>query len=93
MPAPPALPGAGPAVWPAGPLPSLADAFAALVAAEQGQSFTAAPQSAEVSDETIDEIVRRVIGRMSEQAARTTVADVAERLVREEIERIKSLAS
>jgi CheY-like chemotaxis protein len=89
-PAAPALAVADPAVWPAGPLPSLADAFAALLAAEQGQSFTAAPQSAEVSDETIDEIVRRVIGRMGDQAVRTTVADVAERLVREEIERIKS---
>jgi CheY-like chemotaxis protein len=79
-----------PAAWPAGPLPSLADAFAALLAAEQGQSFTAAPRSAEVSDETIDEIVRRVIGRMSDQAVRTAVVDVAERLVREEIGRIKA---
>jgi hypothetical protein len=38
----------------------------------------------------VEEIVRRVISRMSDQAVRNTVVDVAERLVREEIERIKS---
>jgi hypothetical protein len=37
----------------------------------------------------MDEIVRRVIARMGDQAVRDTVVDVAERLVREEIDRIK----
>lgn len=73
-----------------GPMPSLAEAFAALLAAEQGQHFSAAitpPQP--VPDRTVDEIVRRVIARMSDQVVRQSVVDVAERLVREEIARIK----
>ena len=74
---------------PPGPLPSLADAFAALLAAERGQPFVA-PPPAPVPEDTIEEIVRLVINRMSDQAVRTTVVDIAERLVRQEIERIKS---
>ena len=42
-----------------------------------------------VTDQMVDEIVRRVIARMGDQAVRETVLDVAERLVREEISRIK----
>jgi CheY-like chemotaxis protein len=83
-------------------LPSLADAFAALLAAEQRDpdaSPAAAWPSAQhaapvVTDEAIDEIVRRVLARLSDQVVRETVAaivsPIAERLVREEIERIKS---
>jgi CheY-like chemotaxis protein len=82
-------------------LPSLADAFAALLAAEQSDpaSSTApawpAPLQAApvITDETIDEIVRRVVSRLSDQVVRESIADIvspiAERLVREEIERIK----
>jgi CheY-like chemotaxis protein len=72
------------------PLPSLGEAFAALLAAEQGQHFSPAvtpPQP--VPDQVVEDIVRRVIARMSDQAVRETVVDVAERLVREEIARIK----
>ena len=90
---------AAPAPTPASPgvtppaMPSLAEAFAALLSAEQSRLISpAAPRVAIVSDDTIDDIVRRVAARMSEQAVRETVLDVAERLVREEIDRIKLAA-
>jgi hypothetical protein len=77
------------------PMPSLADAFAALLSAEQARpispgAFAPATASAAVSDEAVEAMVRRVIAGMGEQVVRDTVLDVAERLVREEIERIKS---
>lgn len=80
--------------------PRLGDAFAALLAAEQASPAAAAapvwpaavPASVPASD-LVDEVTRRVLDRMSDRAVRETVADlvsqVAERLVREEIERIK----
>jgi CheY-like chemotaxis protein len=88
----PAAPPASPAV-PGGP--SLGDAFAALLAAEEGHPippglFAAPPPSAPaLNDEAIDEIVRRVIARMGDDSMRRAVLDAAERLVREEIDRIK----
>jgi hypothetical protein len=42
-----------------------------------------------VPEEVVEDIVRRVMSRMSDQVVRETVVDVAERLVREEIARIK----
>jgi len=87
------------------PLPPLADAFAALLAAEQSDPDAAAhlwpaavAASAEstpaVGDEVIEEIVRRVLDRLSDTVVRDAVSDatanVAERLVREEIARIKA---
>lgn len=88
-------------------VPPLADAFAALLAAEQSVppppaaawpqpvSAPAAPaMAAAISEEVIDDIVRRVLGQLSDKVVRETVSDivsnVAERLVREEIERIKN---
>jgi CheY-like chemotaxis protein len=69
--------------------PPLADAFAALLAAELGPaSSPAGPVN--VSEEAMEEIVRRVLARMTDDAVRAIVLDVAERLVREEIERIKN---
>jgi CheY-like chemotaxis protein len=71
--------------------PALQDAFAALLAAEQGQAIApVAPRLDSPSNELIDEIARRVIARMGDDSMRTAVLDAAERLVREEIERIKS---
>lgn len=70
--------------------PSLAEAFAALLAAEQGQAIApAAIRPADVPESTIDDIVRRVVERVSGESVRGIVLEVAERLVREEIARIK----
>jgi CheY-like chemotaxis protein len=70
-------------------MPPLSDAFAALLAAEQRRPI--APTAlASVPEDTMDDIVRRVIDRMSGDTVRRTVVEVAERLVREEIERIKA---
>lgn len=68
-------------------MPSLAEAFAALLSAEQGQPVV--PAAAAISDDHIEEIARRVIDRMGDDSMRRAVLDVAERLVREEIARIK----
>jgi hypothetical protein len=51
-----------------------------------------APASPVLTDDVIDEIVRRVIARMGDETMRRAVLDAAERLVREEIERIKRQA-
>ena len=89
---------------PISPLPaSLVDAFAALLAAEQkiGISPSAAtsagapanapaPAAVPITDELVDAISARVLARLSDEA-RPSILDVAERLVREEIERIKRI--
>jgi CheY-like chemotaxis protein len=71
--------------------PNLANAFAALLAAEEGDTSVAFPAFAPpvVSDEMIEDIVGRVIARMGDSVVRQAVTEVAERLVRQEIERIK----
>ena len=74
----------------------LAGAFAALLAAEQGlvppQALALAPPAAPVSDEVIDQIVSRVLARMGDESIRQLVSETAERLVRQEIDRIKAAA-
>lgn len=96
-PAPTASP--APAAPAPAPLPaSLVDAFAALLAAEQRMGLSpsaatapAAPRAADpapLSEDTIEIIATRVLARLTDQS-RPTILDVAERLVREEIERIK----
>ena len=82
-------------------LPSLVDAFAALLAAEEriglkpsaatvpSPGAASASDTPSISDEMIEEIAARVLARLSDRA-RPTILDVAERLVREEIERIKT---
>jgi hypothetical protein len=83
---------------PSAALPPLADAFAALLAAEQSAPSPAAPpvwpaHAAPAPGELADEVTRRVLQQLSDKVIRETVADivsqVAERLVREEIESIK----
>lgn len=96
-PSPPASPIPVATATPAAPLtaiptslPSLAEAFVTLLSAEQGRSISPSKTGASnVSDQTIDDIVNRVIARMTDQAVRETVIEVAERLVRDEIQRIK----
>lgn len=76
-----------------------ADAFAALRAVEQGEPgalplrLTIGEASVAVNDELIDTIVTRVVQRLAPDVVRDVVIDVvsemAERLIREEIERIR----
>jgi CheY-like chemotaxis protein len=71
-------------------VPSLAEAFAALLTAEQAQPV--APSRVRpgmLSDDVVEDLVRRVTDRINDRAVRDTVVEVAERLVREEIRRIK----
>lgn len=72
--------------------PSLADAFVALLAAERGRPLSDSPNlpAVALSDATIDQIASRVIARLGDESMRQAVLDAAERLVREEIDRIKS---
>ena len=84
----------------------VADMFAALFAAEQGEAvMPAAPYQASlpasapatVPDSLVDEVTRRVVERLAPDAANELVAqivsEVAERLIREEISRIKAAAA
>jgi CheY-like chemotaxis protein len=81
-------------------LPSLGDAFAALLAAEQGEPSIAPvtwPVNAPSMDTLSDQIGRRVLDQISPRIEATVraavsdlVSDLAERLIREEIDRIKS---
>jgi CheY-like chemotaxis protein len=73
---------------------SLAEAFATLLAAEHGQAISpvrrqSAATPAAPSPEIVEDIVRQVLERLQNADMRQTVVDVAERLVREEIDRIK----
>ena len=79
-------------------LPPLADAFAALLDAEQGEpaptarpAWPSATHSAPaVTDDLVEQVTRRVLDQLTDRVVRETVAEIAERLVREEIERIKA---
>lgn len=103
--APPAVPSISapppaPPVSPIAPV-SLDQAFAALLAAEQGHAPLPTvrlsespsggwPQADAVPDAVIDAVVNKVIARMGDDSMRAAVLDAAERLVREEIDRIKN---
>jgi CheY-like chemotaxis protein len=73
--------------------PHLASAFAALLAAEQGQVVPQPPGAPapppRLAEDVIEDIVQRVVARMAGDAVQRTVLETAERLVREEIDRIK----
>jgi hypothetical protein len=83
-----------------GPAPhasALATTFATLLAVEQGELPPSALQPAAASrddDALVDRIVRRVVEQLSDRAVRDLAGEIvsrtAERLVREEIDRIKS---
>jgi CheY-like chemotaxis protein len=91
-----------PATLPADGGNVILDAFHALLAMEQGEPKPAtrahAPAApAAITDELVDEVTRRVLQRLAPNAARDlvrqVVAEVAERLIREEIARIKAAAN
>jgi hypothetical protein len=78
----------------------VADAFSALLAVEEGEP-DAAPvllpsgfKGPVITNALVDQIAQRVIERLAPNTARDVVArvvsEVAERLVREEIERIRN---
>ena len=81
---------APPPVSRAKPAP-LADAFAAVLAAEQGEAL---PEPPPLPEEFVDQVAQRVLERLAERITRETVTDVvlnvAQRLVREEIDRLKA---
>lgn len=82
--------------------PTLVDAFAALLAVEQGEPGATVPAwpetpAAPVSgdqDALVEAVTQRVLARMTDATVRDVVTarvlEVAERVVREEIERIKA---
>jgi hypothetical protein len=65
---------------------SLSTAFSALLAAEQSAPPGAGAPA--VADHALEDVVRRVL--LNDKAVRKLVLDAAERMVKEEIERIKS---
>lgn len=79
------------------PLP-LADAFSSLLAAEEGRPHApirglvteAVPASASLSDADMDAIVDKVMARLG-SGVRGAVIDLAERLVKTEIDRLKAM--
>jgi CheY-like chemotaxis protein len=78
---------------------AMADAFTALLAAERGEPYDARalsilPKSPPaITEALVDELSRRVLERLAPEAVKhvvaDVVADVAERLVKEEIARIR----
>ena len=74
----------------------VADAFESLLAAEQGEVELPQTPTIEISDDVIDRIAARVAEHLTGSVLIETVSRVAgtvtERLVREEIERIRSAA-
>jgi len=97
----PAAPAAASPPTPKPALPPLADSFAAILASEQAASDSAVAAwpatitvGAAVTEDLVEQVTRRVLERLSDRIVRETVAEivsaVAERAVREEIEKIKS---
>jgi CheY-like chemotaxis protein len=79
---------------PSQPMPtvSLASAFAALLAAEQNHPGGANPLAAPgmgMTEAAIEDIVRRVLSRVTDEMVRQVVLDAAERMVKAEIDKIK----
>lgn len=98
----PPVPTDTPTDTPAGaPAPSLiAEAFTALLALEEGDPgarpvrLTSTDGEPRITDALLEELTRRIIARLAPDAARAVVvqvvSEVAERLVREEIDRIRT---
>jgi CheY-like chemotaxis protein len=93
QPQPPAMSAGIMTEIPPGPTLPLHAAFAALLAAERGEPVDVPlPVQEPLSEETLEKIANRVVAKMGDEKMRVLVLDAAERLVREEIDRIKSQA-
>ena len=96
---PPAAPAPAPAPTPSGGGFTMADAFGALLGAEQGEPAPAVPDDWQptISDDLVEEVARCVVDRVADRIVRELAPDivsrVAERLVREEIERLRAAAA
>jgi CheY-like chemotaxis protein len=88
--APSAAGGARPVPPPANQ--SLANVFSALLAAERHtpHALSAAAPSPALSEAAVEEVVQKVVRRMTDELVRKVVLETAERLIREEIARIKA---
>jgi CheY-like chemotaxis protein len=88
--APSAAGGARPVPPPANQ--SLATVFSALLAAERQtpHALSAAAPSPALSEAAVEEVVQKVVRRMTDELVRKIVLETAERLIREEIARIKA---
>jgi hypothetical protein len=78
---------------PAGPAnQSLANVFSALLAAERKNpdALASAASSPALSEAAVEEVVQKVVRRMTDEKVRKIVLETAERLIREEIARIKA---
>jgi CheY-like chemotaxis protein len=73
------------------PKVSLSNAFSALLAAEQTSPPAATAQTTAViiSESAIEDAVRRVLAKMTDEVVQRIVLDTAERLIREELEKIR----
>ena len=101
-PAPPAVPSsrewdlsAAPAAArsePAAANMSLATVFSALLSAERQhpESRASMARSPSLSEAAVEEVVQKVVRRMTDELVRKIVLETAERLIREEIDRIKA---
>jgi len=81
----------------------ISEMFGALLAAERGGPAPPTPQPTEITlspgsvslDALVEQVYQRVVERLTDRAVRDAVSEivsgVAERLVREEVERLKSL--
>ncbi len=69
--------------------PSLASAFSALLAAEQGPVVrNDVARSGGLSEADVEEVVRRVVHRVTDEVVRRVMHETTERLIREEMERL-----
>lgn len=86
----PARPVAASAAQAAPPKVTLVNAFSALLAAEQSATPATASAAAPVTEASVEDAVRRVLVRMTDDLVRRIVLETAERLIKEEIEKIKA---
>jgi CheY-like chemotaxis protein len=70
--------------------PSIASAFSALLAGDQAAPARFSHPLPSISEAAIEQVVHRVLARMTDETVRKIVLENAERIIREEIERIRA---